>query len=110
VLSSLKDDTLVTVRRLTGPAVTKNWAIALPLLKISFSSKKDHRWPRKVGAMQLQQPNNLGEIGSFSGVTRNQPPSPRASMDSPHYLSPAREEALQLLNSESRNAEAITFQ
>ena len=49
--------------------------------------------------MQLQQPNNLEEIGSFRGVTRNQPPSPHASMDSSHYLSPVREEALQLLNS-----------
>jgi hypothetical protein len=50
-------------------------------------------------AMQLQQPNNLGEIGSFRGVTRNQPPSPHARMDSSHYLGPVREEALQLLNS-----------
>ena len=47
--------------------------------------------------MQLEQPNNLEEIGSFRGVTRNQPPSPHASMDSSHY--PVREEALQLLNS-----------
>jgi hypothetical protein len=57
--------------------------------------------------MQLQQPNNLGEIGSFRGVTRNQPPSPLASMDSPHYLSPVREDALQLLNSGGDRARAI---
>jgi hypothetical protein len=78
-------------------------AIALPLLKISFSSKQDHRWPKKVGVMQLQQPNNLGEIGSFGGVTGS------ASMDTSHYLSPVREEALQLLNSGGDRARAIWF-
>jgi hypothetical protein len=46
-------------------------------VKISFSSKQDNRWPKKVRTMQLQQPDNLGEI----------------------YLSPVREDALQLLNS-----------
>ena len=38
--------------------------------------------------MQLEQPNNLEEIGSFRGVTRNQPPSPHVSMDSSHYSVP----------------------
>ena len=54
--------------------------------------------------MQLQQPNNLGEIEPFRAVTGDQPLPLVASMDSPHYLSPVREEALQLLNSGGHRA------
>ena len=59
--------------------------------------------------MQLQQPNNLAEIEPFRAVTGDQPLPLVASMDSPHYLSPVREEALQLLNSGGDRARAIWF-
>jgi len=59
--------------------------------------------------MKLPQPNNLGEIGSFRDATSNQLPSPSASVDSSHYLSPVRGEGLQLLNSGGDRARAIWF-
>jgi hypothetical protein len=49
-------------------------------------------------AMQVQQPNRFEGIGAVGDVTNSQLPSPPASMDPSDYLSPIREEALQLLN------------
>jgi hypothetical protein len=48
--------------------------------------------------MQVQQPDRFEGIGVVGDVTNNQLPSPPASMDPSDYLSPIREEALQLLN------------
>jgi hypothetical protein len=59
--------------------------------------------------MQLKRSNSFGDIGSVGDVTSNQPPSPPASTDSSHYISPVREEALQLLNSGGDRARAIWF-
>lgn len=59
--------------------------------------------------MQLQRSNSFGDTGSVGDVTSNQPPSPPASTDISHYLSPVREEALQLLNSRGDQARATWF-
>lgn len=48
--------------------------------------------------MQGQQPNRFEGIGAVGDATDNHLPSPPASMDPSDYLSPIREEALQLLN------------
>jgi hypothetical protein len=59
--------------------------------------------------MQFRQPSIPGHTESVGEVTSNQLPSPPASMDPSDYLSPIREEALQLLKTDGDRAYLIWF-
>ncbi len=59
--------------------------------------------------MQVQQPSSFGDIGSVGEVTSSQLPSPPESMAPSDYLSPIREEALQLLKPDVRQARILCF-
>jgi len=59
--------------------------------------------------MQFRQPGILGHTEPVGEVTSNQLPSPPASMDPSDYLSPIREEALQLLKTDGDRAHVIWF-
>lgn len=59
--------------------------------------------------MQVQQPSSFGDIGSVGDVASSQLPSPPASMDPSDYLSPIREEALQLLKPDVRQSRILCF-
>ncbi|MBR1123496.1 hypothetical protein JQ628_18375 [Bradyrhizobium lablabi] len=57
--------------------------------------------------MQVQQPSSFGDIGSVGDVAGSLLPPPPESMDSSDYLSPVREEALQLLKPDVRQARIL---
>jgi hypothetical protein len=59
--------------------------------------------------MQFRQSSILGHTESVGEVTSNQLPSPPASMDPSDYLSPIREEALQLLKTDGDRTHVIWF-
>jgi hypothetical protein len=59
--------------------------------------------------MQVQQPSSFGDIGSVGDVASSQLLSPPESMDPSDYLSPIREEALQLLRPDVRQARILCF-
>ena len=59
--------------------------------------------------MQVQQPGSFGDIGSVGDVAGSQLPSPPESMDPSDHLSPIREEALQLLRPDVRQARILCF-
>ena len=59
--------------------------------------------------MQVQQPSSLGDIGSVGDVAGGRLPPPPESMDPSDYLDPIREEALQLLKPDLRQARIPCF-
>jgi hypothetical protein len=59
--------------------------------------------------MQFRQPDILVQPEPVGEVTGNQLPPPPASMDPSDYLSPIREEALQLLKTDGGRAHVIWF-
>ena len=59
--------------------------------------------------MQVQQPGSFGDIESVGDVAGSQLPSPPESMDPSDHLGPIREEALQLLRPDVRQARILCF-
>jgi hypothetical protein len=57
--------------------------------------------------MQIQQPSSFGDSGSVGDAAGSRLPPPPESMDSSDYLSPIREEALQLLKPDVRQARIL---
>ena len=59
--------------------------------------------------MQVQPSNSFEHIGSLEDETSGQPSSPPADADLSDYLSPIREDALQLLRPDARRVHVLCF-